>query len=116
MSVTKFPSESGHRATIRLERHNSRETSTMIRIADINPAPQAAKLAAARAALVAIGQPAIEPAPLVDTTKTKPVVHVVHAVVHAPKRKPGVYRDPTARRAYKADHERKRRAAAKVSK
>jgi hypothetical protein len=32
----------------------------MIRVTDINPAPQAAKLAAARATLVAIGQPAVE--------------------------------------------------------
>jgi hypothetical protein len=37
---------------------------------------------------------------------------VVHAaVVHAPKRKPGRYLDPDARRAYKAEWMRRRRAA-----
>jgi hypothetical protein len=48
-----------------------------------------------------------------------PKAAVVHApVVHTPvvhaKRKAGVYRDLDARRAYKADHERKRRALARA--
>ena len=48
--------------------------------------------------------------------KPKSVVHapVVHApVVHA-KRKPGLYLDPDARRAYRAEWMRQRRAAAKA--
>jgi hypothetical protein len=88
----------------------------MIRVTDINPAPHAAKLAAARATLDAIGQPAIEPQPLVDTTKPKLANVVVHAVVHADtvvvhaKRSGDRHKPTDERRAYKAEHERKRRA------
>jgi len=40
----------------------------------------------------------------------KAVVHAAKAVVHAPKRKPGKYLDPDARRAYRAEWMRQRRA------
>jgi hypothetical protein len=60
--------------------------------------------------LLAIALPPIEPQLFVDTTKPK----VVHAVVHAPKRSGDRHKSTDARRAYKAEHERKRRATAKA--
>ena len=59
---------------------------------------------------MAIRFAAPQPQPVVHAVK--PVVHA--AVVHA-KRKPGVYADVDRRRAYKAAHERQRRAAAKAA-